>query len=205
VTKASNSIVSKRLLRNLRYKLTYIKVFESYKESNPVPDVVALLDSLIEAQQSAIAPLSSYLRGLDVNTQDLELNERLLTHASNRDNLKSRLRFVQDGLSRSVSWYKMQLMDRQMTADPELRQLLFELGEIDAARLWRIEAVMGLLKISPKMEEKEWDDLPQPEPQPKEKWRPRLVEDVGRPAWGGSGSRRWPRPSRGGETEDSDR
>lgn len=199
----SSPIVNKRLLRNLRYKLTYIKIYESYKETNPGPEVVALLDSLIEAQQSAIAPLSRYLRGLDVNTQDLELNDRLLAHASNRDNLKSRLRFVQDGLSRSVSWYKTQLMDRQMTADSELRQLLFELGEIDAARLWRTEAVMGLLKIAPKMEE-EWDDLPQQEPQQKEKWRPRLVEDVGRPAWGGSGSRRWPRPPRGEETKDSD-
>jgi len=205
VTKTPNSIVSKRLLRNLRYKLSYIRVFENYKESNPGPEVVALLDSLIEAQQSAIAPLSSYLRGLDVNTQDLELDERLLSHASNRDNLRSRLRFVHDGLNRSVSWYKMQLMDRQMTADLELRQLLFELGEIDAARLWRTEAVMGMLKISVKLEEKEWDDLPQQEPQQKEKWRPRLVEDVGRPAWGGSRSGRWPRPSRDRETKDSDR
>jgi hypothetical protein len=206
VTKTSNSIVSKRLLRNLRYKLTYIDIFESYKDPDPGPEVVALLDSLIEAQQSAIAPLSSYLRGLDVNTQDLELDQRLLSHASNRDNLKSRLRFVQDGLSRSVSWYKMQLTDRQMTADPELRHLLFELGEIDAARLWRVEAVMALLKISVKVGEKERDDVPQQEPQQKEeKWRPRLMDDVGRPAWGGSGSRRWPRPSRYRGTKDSGR
>jgi hypothetical protein len=162
---------------------------------------------LIEAQQSAIAPLSRYLRGLDVNIQDLELDQRLLSHASNRDNLKSRLRFVQDGLSRSVSWYKMQLTDRQMTADPELRHLLFELGEIDAARLWRVEAAMALLKISVRGGDKERDDVPQPEPQQQkeEKWRPRLMDDVGRPAWAGSGSRRWSRPSRNRGTKDPNR
>jgi hypothetical protein len=99
----------------------------------------------------------------------------------------------------------MQLMDRQMTADPDLRQLLFELGEIDAARLWRTEAVMGLLRVSVKVEEKEWDDLPQQEPEEVEKWRPRLVEDVGRPAWGGSGSRRWPRPAQYRGKKDSNR
>jgi hypothetical protein len=195
--KASESIVSKRLVRNLRYKLTYVEIFESYKEPDPGPEVIALLESLIEAQQSAIAPLSSYLRGSDVNTQDLELNERLMSHASNRDNVKARLRFIYDGLDRSVSWYKTQLMDKQMTADPNLRQLLLELGEIDAAKLWRAEVVMAMLKIPLKLEEKDWDDIPQPEPKKQQEgWRPRLLEEVGRPAWGGSESRQWPRPSR---------
>ena len=195
--KASESIVSKRLIRNLRYKLTYIKIFDSYKEPDPGAEVIALLESLIEAQQSAIAPLSSYLRGSDINTQDLELNERLMSHASNRDNVKARLRFIHDGLNRSVAWYKTQLMDKQMTSDPNLRQLLLELGETDAAKLWRTEAVMAMLKIPLKLEEKDWNDLPQPEPKKQQEgWRPRLLEEVGRPAWGGSESKQWPRPSR---------
>lgn len=195
--KASESIVSKRLIRNLRYKLTYIKIFESYKERDSGAEVIALLESLIEAQQSAIAPLSSYLRGSGVNTQDLELNERLMSHASNRENVKARLRFIYDGLNRSVSWYKTQLMDKQMTSDPNLRQLLLELGEIDAAKLWRTEAIMATLKIPLKLEEKDWNDLPQPEPKKQQEgWRPRLLEEVGRPAWGGSESKQWPRPSR---------
>jgi hypothetical protein len=192
----TDSIVSKRLIRNLRYKLTYVKVFEIYKETDPGPEVVALLEALIEAQQSAIAPLSSYLRGLDVDMQDLELDERLLTHASNRDNVKSRLRFIYDGLRRSVSWYKMQLTDRHMTADPELRQLLLELGEIDAAKLWHTEVVMGVLRISVRLEEKDWNDASQPAPEQVKGWQPSLVEDTDRPAWGGTELTRWPRPSR---------
>lgn len=192
----TDSIVSKRLVRNLRYRLTYIKIFESYMEPDPGPEVAALLESLIDAQQSAIAPLSSYLRGLGFNTQDLGVNEKLMSHAENRDNLKARMRFIYDGLSKAVAWYKMQLMDKHMTADPELRQLLLELGEIDAAKLWHTEVIMAVLKIPMKFEEKSWDDIPQPEPKKEEGWRPRLVEDVARPAWGGSQSQRWPRPPR---------
>ncbi len=192
----TDSIVSKRLIRNLRYKLTYVKVFDIYRETDPGLEVVALLEALIEAQKSSIAPLSSYLRGLDINVQDLELDERLLTHAANRDNVKSRLRFIHDGLCRSVSWYKMQLTDRQMTADPELRQLLLELGETDAAKLWHTEVIMGLLRISVQLEEKDWNDASQPVPQQVEGWKPSLVEDSDRPAWSGAESTVWPRPSR---------
>jgi hypothetical protein len=194
--KTSDSIVVKRLVRNLRYKLTYVKIFESYVETKPGPDVVALLETLIEAQQSAIAAISSYLRSLDVNTQDLDLNEKLMAHASARDDLKGRLRFIQDGLTRSASWYKMQLVDRQMTADPQLAELLIDLGESDAARLWRTEAVMGQLRVSVKLEEKDWEEVSQPEPKKEEGWRSRLVEDVARPSWGGRQRGRWPRPSR---------
>ena len=191
----SDSIVNKRLVRNLRYKLTYIKIFEGYIDTNPGPEVILLLESLIEAQQSAIASLSSYLRGLDVNTQDLDLNDRLMSQASERENLQSRLRFIHDGLTRAASWYKTQLMDRQMTDDPELQQLLLELGEIEAAKLWRTEAIMGGLRVAVKMEERDWEAAPQPQPKQAKGWRPNLVEEVGRPAWGGD-QKRWPRPSR---------
>jgi hypothetical protein len=185
-----------RLTRNLRYKLTYIRIFETYLESDPDPEVAELLRVLIQAQQSAIAPLSRYLRRLDVSTQDTELDQKLMSHAVGRENVKSRLRFIYDGLRRAVSWYKTQLLDRQMTADPELRELLFELGEIDAAKLWRTEAVMGMLRISVTTKGRDWTDQQRVVPDEKEDWRPRLVEDVGRPAWAGGRSPRWPRPSK---------
>jgi hypothetical protein len=192
----SESIVAIRLTRNLRYKLTYVKIFEGYMEPNPGPVVMELLKSLIQAQQTAIAPLSSYLRRMDVNTQELELDAKLMAHAAGRDNVRARLRFIYDGLRRAVSWYKTQLMDKQMTSDLELEQLLFELGELDAAKLWHTEVVMGRLKIPLRLKEKDWEAEPRPIPEEKEGWRPRLVEDVGRPAWGGSRSTRWQRPSK---------
>jgi hypothetical protein len=191
----TDPIVAKRLIRNLRYKLTYVKIFEDYLGTDPGPVAAALLKSLIEAQQSAIAPLGSYLRSRDVGTQDLELNDKLLAHAATRDTLKARLRFIHDGLYRAAEWYKIQLADKQMTSDPDLKNLLFKLGEIDAAKLWLTEATMVTLKISPKLEEKDWDETTQPEPKDLEEWRPRLVEDVGRPAWGGKQTGRFPRPS----------
>jgi hypothetical protein len=191
----ADSIVGKRMIRNLRYKLTYIKIFEGYLSKDHGPEMAELLKSLIEAEKSAVASLASYLRGLEVNMQDMELNDKLLEHAAGRDDLKSRLRFIYDGLYRAAAWYKMQLVDKQMAHDAELRQLLFELGEIDAAKLWRTEAVMGMLKIPARLEEKLGDEPGQPEPKDVEEWRPRLTEDVARPAWGGKQTGRYPKPS----------
>ena len=98
----AESIVVVRLVRNLRYKLTYIQIFESYMEPDPGRNIVGLLDSLIQAQQLAIAPLSSYLRRLDVNVQETELDDKLMAHASSRDNIRAQLRFIYEGLSRAV-------------------------------------------------------------------------------------------------------
>jgi len=187
----AESIVVIRLVRNLRYKLTYVKIFESYLETDPGPAVTSLLNSLIQAQQTAIAPLSSYLRRLDVNVQDIELDEKLMRHAFGRDNVKSRLRFIYEGLSRATAWYRMQLVDKQMTADPELRDLLLELGEIDAAKLWLTEATMAMLRISTKPKPKDYSNQRRPEPQKLEGWRPRLLEDVRRPSWSVERSPRW--------------
>jgi hypothetical protein len=106
------------------------------------------------------------------------------------------MRFIYDGLQRAVSWYKTQLLDRQMTADCEVKQLLIELGEIDAAKVWRTEAVMGMLRIPTKLRERDWTNQQRVQPDQDVDWQPRLVEDVGRPAWEGQGSGRWPRPSK---------
>ncbi len=193
----TESIVVVRLTRNLRYKLTYIQIFESFLGSEPEPVVSDLLHALIQAQQSAIAPLSRFLRRLDVPTQDLELDKRLLNHAAERDNVKSQLRFIFDGLTRAVSWYGTQLTDQQMTSDPELRSLLVELGEIDAAKLWRTEATMSMLRIPTSVKEKAWDDQQHPRSQPTEaEWQPRLVEDVGRSDWENRWRGKWQKPDR---------
>jgi hypothetical protein len=192
----TESIVVIRLTRNLRYKLTYVRIFETYLEAEPGPEIAELLKALIQAQQTAIGPLSRLLRNLDVQTQELELDQKLLNHALSRDNVRAQMRFISDGLSRAVSWYRTQLLDRQMTADPEVKQLLMELGEIDAAKVWRTEAVMGMLRIPTKLKERDWDDQRRVQPEQDTDWQPRLVEDLGRPAWEGQGSRRWPRPSR---------
>jgi hypothetical protein len=192
----TESIVVVRLTRNLRYKLTYIRIFESYLEAQLGPDVSELLKELIQAQQTAVAPVSRYLRHRDVQVQELELDQRLMSHASDRNDVRSRLRFIYDGLKRACSWYRTQLVDRQMTADPEVKALLLELGEIDAAKLWRTEAVMSMLRIPTSAQKRDWEDQRRQQPDQEDDWRPRLVEDVGRPAWSDSRSPRWPRPGK---------
>lgn len=192
----TETIVTIRLTRNLRYKLTYVRIFETYLESERNQEVVKLLQTLIQAQQNAIAPLSSYLRRLDVNIQDLPLDDKLMAHALSREDTQSRLRFLYDGLERAAAWYKTQLVDKQMTSDPELASLLLELGEIDAAKLWRVEAIMGILKIPVKLKPKEYEDQLVIEPERQEGWQSRLGEDIGRPVWTSRQESRWQRPSR---------
>jgi hypothetical protein len=157
--------------------------------------LLEVLKSLIQAQQSAIGPVSRYLRRLNVQVQDLDLDQRLLNHAASREDVRSQLRFIHDGLKRAVSWYKTQLVDKEMVADPELQAVLLELGETDAAQLWRVEAVMAILRIPSNVKEKEYDQQ-RAQPEYDEDWRPRLVEDVGRATWKEDESPQWPRPSR---------
>jgi hypothetical protein len=144
----ADSLVVKRLVRNLRYRLTYIRVYESFLAQESHPEMVRLLRALIGAQQSILAPLLDYLQRLGATTEDLPLVRKLLEHASSREGTRSRMRFIHYGLEKAVSWYREQLMDSQMTADPALRQLLLELGEIEAASLWRAQVAMVALGMS---------------------------------------------------------
>jgi hypothetical protein len=181
----AGSIVVKRLVRNLRYRLTYLQIFESYQNPKLSPVLVQLLTLLMRDQQAAITILTSYLHSMDVDVQDLSPNQRLLEHAANRHDIASRLRFIHYGLGKAVSWYKMQLTDKQMTADPELQKLLFELGQIEAAELWRVEAVMAMLRISLEPESEDQRRLQHGRSQRAGGWHSRLMEDVGHPAWKG--------------------
>jgi len=76
---------------------------------------------------------------------------------------------------------------------------LIELGEMEAAKLWRTEAVMSILRIPVKLREKDYEAQQPPEPERQEGWRPRLMDDIGRPSWTGDQPSRWtgpPKPRR---------
>jgi hypothetical protein len=185
--KRLDSIVVKRLVRNLRYRQTYIEVFQAFLKPEPHPEVVRLLHALSRVQQSAIVLLSGYLQDLGVPVQDLSLVQKLLGHASSRTGVRSRLRFVHYGLTKAVSWYREQLMDQQMIADPELKRLLFELGEGEAAGLWRTEAVMAASGMGRDPKSKEQAGTPVPDPARGVRRRPWQPGSPGRPVWSGAG------------------
>lgn len=178
----ADSIVVKRLVRNLQYRHTYIRVFEAFLASGFHPLVLKLLSSLIETQQTAVVSLSRYLRGLGIDTQDPALYGKLLHQAAQRQGTSSQLRFIHYGLRKAASWYKVQLTDRQMTADPELQRLLLELGENDAASLWRTEAVMLMLRIRSESVPKRPPGPLRAEPDQGDGWRPRLMDPLTHPA-----------------------
>jgi hypothetical protein len=191
----ADSIVVKRLVRNLRYRLTYVQIFESFLTTDLYPVEVELLRTLIETQQSTVVTLSRYLRQFGIDTEDLPLYRKLIDQAAEREGLGARLRFIRYGLTRAASWYMTQLMDRQMTADSELRQILLEMGQIEAAKLWRVEAVMAMLRIAPEPEPVDQRESRRARPQRAPGWHSSLMEDFGRPAWKGGQSAMVPRPS----------
>jgi hypothetical protein len=162
--------------------LAYSSVFETFTEPDPGPEVVALLESLVEAQQAAARLVSAYLDSLDVDIQDLGPKKKLLEQAAEHNRLGSRLEFIHTGLSRSASWYKVQLVDQQMTADPRLRQLLLELGEMEGRSLWRTEALMAIRGMLPDAEPEEPPEPPSPGRERRPGWRSRLAADVPRPS-----------------------
>lgn len=197
MTGMTDSIVVKRLLRNLQYRQTYTRVFETFLEQRPGPFLfVELLKSLVTAQQSAILSLTSYLEGLGAGANGLWLKQRLLEQASDRRSFKSRLRFVHYGLERSVSWYKIQLTDTQMTSDPALEDLLFEIGEREGALLWRTEATMAILGVPLAVDQKDSEDQVQPSQKTPRGRRPSWDDKAQRAAWARQGSRRWPKGPR---------
>lgn len=179
----ADSLVVKRLVRNLRYRLTYRKVYESFLAQESHPELVRLLQALIGAQQSAIVALSGYLQSVGATTEDLPPVQKLLDHASSREDGPSRMRFAHYGLAKAVSWYKEQLLDSRMTADPALRQLLFELGEIEAASLWRTEVAMVGLGMRRASLSQEAPPATQSGPAVTHRRRSRQASILGQPAW----------------------
>lgn len=178
----ADSIVVKRLVRNLQYRQTYIRVFETFLASGFHPLVVKLLNSLIETQQTAVVTLSRYLRGLGIEPQDPALYTKLMNQAAQRQGTSAQLRFIHYGLRKAVSWYKVQLTDRQMTADPELQGLLLELGESEAASLWHTEATMIRLRIRSESAPNRRRGPLHAEQDQGDGWRPRLVDPSRHPA-----------------------
>lgn len=89
-------------------------------------------------------------------------------------------------------------MDAQMIADAELRSLLFELGELEAASLWRTSAAMALLGIPERAESQTVAKIPHRESARRGRGRthPEGTKNSTRASSGRSGSSRRPARAR---------
>ena len=58
----TDSIVVLRLTRNLRYKITYIRIFETFLEDEPGPEAAGLFRALIKAQSPFHHPIEVQTR-----------------------------------------------------------------------------------------------------------------------------------------------
>lgn len=192
----SESLIVKRLRRNLRYRRTYVQVYEEYLQSERNTRLQELLRGLVESQQAACAELEQNLRRLNGSSNGLAPYNQLLADAAKRTDARSRLLFIQSGLKRSVNWYLTQLMDKRVSSEPDVRQLLIDLGENESAQLWRTEALLHLLRVPVDVEVSQDAESSRFESQQDEDWRSALAEDVRRPSWGGEQPGRPPRIDR---------
>jgi hypothetical protein len=144
----TSSTIIARLARNLEYKLTYLEIYRAYLAQGGEPEAIAFIQALIDRQKDSIASLSSRLRQLDYPVRQLAPLEKLKAQAFARRDTAGKLQFVQAGLERSAAWYGEQLLDPEMRADAATRQLLIDLGQVDAAALWYANALLRELAVA---------------------------------------------------------
>jgi hypothetical protein len=148
MTETKLSTVVAQLARNLDYKLTYLDIYEEYLEQVGEKEVIEFIQALMDAEQESIARLSSRLRQLGHPVRQQASVEKLKAQAWTRRDTPGKLQFVQTGLERSAAWYAEQLLNPEMVADSATRQLLIELGKIEAAYLWHANALLAEMAVA---------------------------------------------------------
>jgi hypothetical protein len=148
MTETRLSTVVAYLARNLDYKLTYLEIYQEYLEQVGEKEVIEFIQALMDAEQESIARLSSRLRQLGHPVRQQASLEKLKAQAFTRRDTPGKLQFVQAGLERSAAWYAEQLLNREMVADWDTRQLLIELGRTEAAYLWHANALLAEMAVA---------------------------------------------------------
>lgn len=148
MTQTRVSTVAAHLARNLDYKLTYLEIYQEYLEQVGEQEVIEFIQALMDGEQESVARLSSRLRQLSHPVRQQASLEKLKAQAFSRRDTSGKLQFVQTGLERSAAWYAEQLLNPEMVADSDTRQLLIELGRTEAAYLWHANALLAEMAVA---------------------------------------------------------
>ncbi|MEZ4767734.1 MAG: hypothetical protein R2844_04840 [Caldilineales bacterium] len=128
-----------RLMAGLRRRRAYLTIYQQYLRYRPKPEFVALLETLVDDAQDALALLSSALRQLDRSPLHAGAHEKLLDQGMGRRGTVSRLNFMIVGMDKSLQWYAGQLAEDD---PPEIRAIW---QELEAAERRHLAMTKGLL------------------------------------------------------------
>lgn len=106
---ARSAAAGDRLLAALRSRRTYLMIYQEYLKHSPKPDFAALLMTLVDHTQDAIALVSGALRRIDRNPKRAGVNEKLLGQGVSRKGAPSKLNFIIVGAAKNLDWYRQQL------------------------------------------------------------------------------------------------
>ena len=124
---AASAAAGERLLATLRSRRTYLMIYQDYLKRSPKAGFAALVTTLIEHTQEAIALLSVALRRIDFNPKRAGINEKLLAQGAGRRVAASKLNFIIVGSARNLDWYAQQLEQNDPPAIRAVWQALIEL------------------------------------------------------------------------------
>lgn len=136
---AASQAAADQLLAALRSRRTYLLIYQDYLKRSPKPDFAALLHTLVEHAQDAIAILSGALRRIDRSPMRAGINEKLLAQGTGRRVAAGKLNFIIVGSARNLEWYGQQLAQDSPPAIQAVWQALIDLETQDQ------QAAKGLL------------------------------------------------------------
>jgi len=97
------------LSANIRHSLTWSAICEHYLRRRPKKDFRSLLEELQTTEQLIAADLAHILRQHNTRPGDLAVLGSLLAQARVRKTDETRMRFIQQGLANSHTWYLAQI------------------------------------------------------------------------------------------------
>lgn len=132
------------LITNLRFHTAWITICERYIRLRPKFDVAAFLKDMLETEREIIELLAAALRDEGVPPGQIGSQEQLVDDAFVRRNERTRLQFIDTGLTRSLAWYD----DRIADADDPHHELWRELCDLQQAVAASASALLSQIKPS---------------------------------------------------------
>lgn len=144
MTAPGQAPLAARLVSCLRTRRTYLLIYQEYRKQRPKPEFMALLDTLIDETQEAIAALSTQVRRADRSPLAVGVNEKLLAQGAGRKGVLSKLNFMLVGSTRALEWYASQ----QAAADdpPEVQAMWQQLIALESQHLQTIKSLLASLE-----------------------------------------------------------
>lgn len=123
-----------QFITSIEFHRAWIAVCEYYLRMRPKEDVAAILNDLIEVEHESIELLARALRQMGAAPGVIDMREDLVRDGKLRSNTRSRMQFIDVGLTQSLAWYEQRLSNAN-SPHHDLWQALYDLQKPVAERI----------------------------------------------------------------------